>query len=333
MFITGLVLFARYYHHDFRPTVFWKRRFVLIVIPYIVWTALYILFKGSHQPQFYWSASSLVKDFGVSLLTGRQFFLYYLVVTVQLYMVFPLLLLGLRKFERWHLHIFIGSFVLQLFLMWTNQNVPLTWQTLPPVLKELYEFRDRFILTYQFWFVTGGLFACHYERILAHVDRHARALRLTLAVGVLVLWGHYFFDRLVLGQVESMAELVLQPIMVPYSLLVALNMWYAGVQWSRRRTRAGWQPFSRFVRVASATSFGIFLVQPFPLHFMEGPIMHMHLPAWIRFIIWPFAILAVYFAAMFIAYWLGKIPLVSYIVGRETKVKPCAVNAVSSMAE
>lgn len=322
-FITGLVLFVTYYHREFHPLQFWRKRFTLIVVPYIVFNILYILFEGVLSKSFNWSFADLWRLTWTSVVTGHQFFLYYILVSMQLYVVFPLLLMGLRKWERWQLHILIVSFVLQMVMMWAFKFGVIPGQNLPWGLQQVYFYRDRFVFTYQFWFIAGGIMACHYDRVLAFVDRHRFALRAWLVVGVLTVWGHYFFDRLVLLQPEDIADTVLQPIMIPYSLLVTANVWYAGVQWSRRRARQGWQPFSRFIEIASATSFGIFLIQPFPLHYMEITILHWQNignPAWLHFTLWPFCILFVYFSSMFVSHWIGKIPLLSYIVGRKVPI-------------
>lgn len=200
-------------------------------------------------------------------------------------------------------------------------------------MAEIDKYRDRFILTYQFWFIAGGIIACHYERIRGFFDHHVRALRIALVVGLIVLWGHYLFDRLVLGEPESLAELVLQPIMIPYSLLAAANMWYAGVQWARRRERPGWRSFSWFVKVAANASFGIFLLQPFPLYYMEWTVHHIKnlgIPNWLYFSLLPLSILFVYFSAMFIAHWLGKIPILSYVVGRKARFSQRRLGQVQS---
>lgn len=323
MWITGLVLFITYYRRPFHTWQFWKKRFFLIAIPYIVWTIVYILFRGALNPSFQWTTANLLSSIRHSLETGNQYFLYYIVVSMQLYLVFPFLLRALRKFERYHVQILIGSFILQLLFMAFNKFVLMHVDpsSLGPVFSRIDRYRDRFILTYQFWFIAGGIIACHYELINNFLRRHARALVISLVVGTLIVWGHYFFDRFALHEAEGLAELVLQPIMIPYSLLVAANMWYAGLQWSDRRQRPGWMPFSRFVKTASNASFGIFLLQPFPLYYMEWTVHHLSIwgiPLWIHYCLWPFSILFVYFSGMFGAYWLGKIPVISYCVGRKT---------------
>lgn len=336
MFITGLVLFVTYYHKSFRARDFWRKRFFLIAIPYIAWNVLYILFQSMVDPSFNWAPGALFETLRQALFTGNEYFLYYVVISMQLYIVFPLLLKGLKRFERYHVQILIGSFVFQLLLMALNKFVlqELDPSTLPAVISNLDQYRDRFVLTYQFWFIAGGILACHYEQFVRFARRHARMIRVSLLIAIAVLWSHYFFDRLILHEDESLSELVLQPIMIPYSLIVGLNIWLAGLMWADRRTEPGWQPFSRFVTVASNTSFGIFLLQPFPLYYMESFIHLLQLdgaPTWLHYSLWPFCILFVYFSGMAIAHVIGKIPFLSYIVGRKTTLQQGA-NAPTNLA-
>ncbi|WP_157071199.1 acyltransferase family protein, partial [Alicyclobacillus acidiphilus] len=48
MFITGLVLFYTYYDREFNVFSFWRKRLFLIAIPYVAWTAIYILYEGTY---------------------------------------------------------------------------------------------------------------------------------------------------------------------------------------------------------------------------------------------------------------------------------------------
>lgn len=326
MFVTGLVLFVTYYHSSFRVTQFWKKRFLLVAIPYIVWTIFYILFRGWLTPSYNWSFKGVALSVRHSLLTGDQYFLYFLVVSIQLYFFFPLLLRFLQKFERYHLQIFIASFLVQIGMMAVNKfvlnDIPPT--AFPRVLMDLDKYRDRLVITYQFWFIAGGLMACHYQQIVAFIKRHRRALFVTLAATTVIVWGHYLVDRLVLHENEGLAELVLQPIMIPYSFIVTICLWYAGLAWTERRNRASWKSFSWFVETAANASFGIFLLQPFPLYYMEWSVNHLGrlgIPMWLHYSLWPVSIAFVYVSAMILSHWIGKVPVISYIVGRKVPLK------------
>jgi hypothetical protein len=317
MFITGLVLFITYYRRPFNPFRFWWKRLTLIAVPYVVWNIAYILYFGESGGTF----TSFLGKLAHSLKVGDQGYLYYVLVSIQLYIVFPILLYGLRKLERWHAHIFIGSFVFQLALMaFYHYVLPgLDYEHWPYLLARISARYGTFGLTYQFWFVAGGIIACHYEKLVAFVKTHVPLLRVLLVVGVLAMWAQYFFERFVLGYSDAYAELAETPLMIPYALVVTANLWQLGLAWAERRTRPEWQAFSRFVMVASSTSFGIFLFQPFPLDLLGHIVPRLQTPDWITYGSLPFAILFVYFSGMFVAYWIGKIPYVAYCVGRKVK--------------
>jgi len=320
MFITGLVLFVTYYHSEFNPLRFWLKRLTLVAVPYVAWNVVYILSEGTYEPSFTWSFSAILHELGNSLMFGNQFFLYYVLVSIQLYVVFPLLLFGLRKTERWHVHIFILSFLAELIFMYLSKSVlpHIRAASLPLILRDMDVHRAEFVLTYQFWFIAGGIFSAHYSEIRDYIVRHARALWIAFGVILLLLYGHYILDSLVLGESYGQATTVLQPIMIPYSLMVTVIALLLGCGWASRRLRMRWRHFSRFVKLASETSFGIFLVQPFPLMLMENTVRRITAPDWVLFCLIPFSVLFVYFSSMLIAFFLARVPILSYVVGRRT---------------
>lgn len=337
MFITGLVLVLTYYPRTSWTLTFWRKRFFLIAIPYVVWTAAYMLFKGLYYPlQGYWSVHNLEKTFTHSITTGYQYYLYYLFVTMQLYVVFPLLVKGLQKFRQYHLHIFIASFLFQLGLMYLCKfvipHVPL--DSLPPVLATLDKYRESFVVTYQFWFVAGGIIACHYDAVVHFIQRHAVALMITLPMSVIAVWGHYFLDRIILHESEGSAQMVVQPIMIPYSLIVTMGILYVGCLWTRQRVHPAWKALTRTVFITSNASFGILLFQPILIVLAES-VVHFFDQAgaskWVHYGLWPVSILFVYIGAAILSHWVGKIPYVSYVVGRKTSLwKSAKQHAVSA---
>ncbi len=332
MFITGMVLFVTYYHRTFRATDFWVKRFKLIVIPYVVWTLLYILFEGTYLKGFDWSFLGVTGNFLMSLLLGSQFYMYFLVVSMQMYIVFPLTVKLLKRSVNYHVWIFIGSFALQIALMWINKDVlqNLNLAHLPGWLSFIIFYRDRNLLTYQFWFISGALFAIHYDRIRSYAREHGKLIISSFVLAILALWGHYAIDRLFLHQDETMSVLVLQPIMIPYSFLVTLVLWRAGLSWSRVRVEPRMHIFSSFIKIAAAASFGVFLVHPFLLHFAELIVYRLHTTADVRLLLIPAVIIFVYGGAILIVRLISNIPLVSYIVGQKTQAPRWMANLATS---
>jgi peptidoglycan/LPS O-acetylase OafA/YrhL len=254
---------------------------------------------------------------------------------MQFYILFPLILQGLQKFRRHHLHIFIGSFVLQLLLMAVCKFVipGIPANSLPPVLAEIVKYREQFILTYQFWYIGGGIIACHYEQIRHFIEQHITTVVTILCASVAVLWAHFFLDIFVFGESESTAQMVVQPIMIPYSLVISIALLCMGVAWAKRRMKQAWQPVTRFMQTASNASFGILLIQPMLIVYVEQVLNFLKISGpskWLYYGLWPVCILFVYLASMVLSHWLSRIPYVSYAVGRRSEmrksVKPSAAS-------
>lgn len=323
MFITGLVLFYTYYDREFSAFAFWKKRLLLIAVPYVVWTALYIAFEGTYMTKFHWTSSYLLHTFGKSLLTANQFFLYFLLVSMQLYVVFPILIKFMRKVPRAHAWIFGISFVLEIGIMILNQAVLqfVDVYHLPTWLGILVHYRDRFILTYQFWFISGAILAIRYQQIKAWVLTRVRMVGTALIIGIIVLWGFYFLNLYGFGLSGTRSIDTLQPIMIPYSFVTAAFLWVMGMRWvSASAAGDKLRVFSRFVRFFGGVSFGIFLIHPIALHFVEKLNSMIHAPLAIHFVLIPVWVVLAYTASGCAAYGIGKIPYVSYIVGEKTKI-------------
>lgn len=319
MFITGFVLFYVYYERDFHILKFWNKRFLLVGIPYLFWNIIYLLFiKGVYSPDLFDSLKTFMTNLGESLIHGNLFYLYYVLVTLQFYVVFPLMLFGLRKFEKWHFHIFVWSFYFQLIIMVCVTFVMPRFDTSqwPYLLAN----SSSLMLTYQCYFVAGGVAARHYKKIGEIVDRHWRLIASVFAASIVMMWGHYYLDRTVLHDSYSAAISVQQPAYLPYALLYIALIMFLGRVWDWHRLKACQSSFNRLVGLASKTSFGIFLVQPIPIYIINQFIVpRLAGNQWFFYGSLPFAILFVYFSSMLVAWCFYQTPVLSFCIGLRSK--------------
>lgn len=319
MFITGLVLFITYYHKELHILSFWKKRLSLIAIPYLFWNIMYILFRSTYSLDFNGSFLNFLKELWTSLIHGDEFYIYFVLISFQFYLVFPFLLYGMRKYEKWHRQIFIGSVVIQLALMaFYKFAIPHLDSSSWPYLLSHY---GVFVLTYQCWFISGGMVACHYQTICRFVEKHARTISTMFVLSILAMWAYYFYNRFVLSLTENKAQEPHQPLFLPYSLLVIAVLFMLGRAWAKHREEPKWQAFSRYIMLGSKTSFGMFLVQPFPLYIIQHTIPLFSDTKWMYVFVLPASILFVYLTSMLLSYWINNIPLVSYVVGKKSKIK------------
>jgi peptidoglycan/LPS O-acetylase OafA/YrhL len=241
-----------------RVRSFWRRRFLYIGVPYLVWTVVYWWITAGAAPQL-----GDVRQLGVELLTGTGYYhLYFLLVSLQLCLLFPALLWLVRRTTGHHLALFLASGVLELGMLAVTHwpRWPGAWLTLQANALALSPM-------YQFYFVAGALAAVHHERLRAWVVSHHRAVLALLAATAVLQVGVYAVQLRVSGSTVQAYD-PLQPSVVPWSLAVTLGLYALGcgyAQWRRAGSR-----LVRFVDYAALASFGVFLVHPLFLDVLLG---------------------------------------------------------------
>ena len=108
MFITGLVLFLQHYHKELHVWSFWKKRYLGVGIPFVSWTAILLAGDLIGTGNFSWAA--FWPKFGYLVTHGTDYYMYYIIVTMQLYLIFPALVWLFKHFKHSHGQILLVSF-------------------------------------------------------------------------------------------------------------------------------------------------------------------------------------------------------------------------------
>jgi len=259
--LTGFVLAHQYFGRAYSLRRFWARRYLTIGVPYLVWTVIYTVMDwnlaGFHGSAWHWA-----QQFGSYLVYGKAWFhLYFLVVSLQLYLLWPLISALLRVTKGHHVALLVLSGALELVTMWFIRFDP----TSSGLLGRFFRHDDALFATYQFYVLLGAVAAIHRERLVAWVRRRPGPVVLALlcCATLDLVW---YARQLVDGLAPISAAAVLQPVTVPWSVAVVAGMFTLGVWWSRRR-RPG-SVADRLLAFGSDRSFGIFLVHPLVLWFV-----------------------------------------------------------------
>ena len=179
--ITGFVLFHSNYRRDLELGRFWRRRFLLIGVPYVVWSVLYWL-------TYAWRYRSVdVRQLAVQLLTGTaEYHLYFLLVSMQVYLVFGLLVRVVRSTAGHHAALLAGVAVLQVAIFWLLHDALPSWHSQPHWVAVLAGYAQQLLPFYLAYVVAGALAAVHLERTQSWVLAHGRLLVLVVVVSAVV---------------------------------------------------------------------------------------------------------------------------------------------------
>jgi peptidoglycan/LPS O-acetylase OafA/YrhL len=249
--LTGFVLVHAYGRGAVRWRSFWRRRYVPVLAAYLAWSAVYF-FVNDFQGRSLTSPSTL-RDFATALLVGSAgYHLYFLLVSMQIYLLTPLLRRLLAWTRNHHVALLVACAGFQVLFTLAVQR---GW-TLGPVLTQWLHGPDAVLPSYLLFVVAGGVAAWHAEALLDWTRRHLAAATGISAVSVAATLGTYAL-QLHSGQSPTDAGAVFQPAVALESLGIAWGFLAAGLRWTARGT-----PLRRIVMAASDASFGIYLVHP-----------------------------------------------------------------------
>jgi peptidoglycan/LPS O-acetylase OafA/YrhL len=229
------------------PRFYW-RRFVSVGIPYLCWTAIYYLY--TYRASHYGSTSQALWAIPHMLYTG-YYHLYFLLVIMQFYLVFPLLLMLLRRTKGHH-----GLVAVSTVLFEFGYLALMHWNMLPSGLSEVWAQRE--LPTYLIYLVGGAIIAFHLTEAHDWICRHA-----WLVVGLTVLAAAgaelvYYLAANGVTTALGSGDDPFQPSVIPFNVGAIACLYLAGVALVRpgrsRRARA-------VVRSGSDNAYGVYLAQ------------------------------------------------------------------------
>jgi peptidoglycan/LPS O-acetylase OafA/YrhL len=163
---------------------YYWRRFLSVGVPYLCWTGIYFFFLM--PTTHYHSIASALSNLESMACTG-YYQLYFLIRIMEFYLVFPLVLLLLRKTSGHHGLLFAVAALAQVAMC-----VLTHWRLLPPFMMK-YAGQD--VLEYVLYLAGGCVVACHLEQADAWVRGHTRLILTLTAVAGLAAEGIYFLAQ------------------------------------------------------------------------------------------------------------------------------------------
>jgi len=229
---------------------FWRRRLLAVVLPYATWTVVYFAL-GLGQAGRIGSIAGDAGHLGWLLLTGYDQ-LYFLVVLLQFYLIYPAFLWLIRRTEHHHWWLLGASLAAEAVLFWLvhEQYVP-AWMLNKGATRELWN--------YQLFVLAGGVVAWHYHDVHAWLVRHWSALLAATAVAVALSEAWFVLaSHGVPGFRTADPSDPFQPVEIPLYLGLITVIYLLGVVMGDER-RPRW--LRSLVRAGADYSYGIYLSQ------------------------------------------------------------------------
>ncbi|HWG12953.1 MAG TPA: acyltransferase [Streptosporangiaceae bacterium] len=228
---------------------FWRRRLLAVVLPYATWTVIYFalgLAQGGVG-----SPAHDVGHFFWLLLSGYDQ-LYFLVVLLQFYLMYPVFLWLLQRTQEHHWRLLSVSLATEAVLFWLeHENLVPAWMLNQAATRELWN--------YQLFVIAGGVMAWHYQDVHGWLCRHWRGLLVATAAAVAFSEGWFLLAAHgVPGFRTGDPSDPFQPVEIPLYLGLITAIYLLGVLLGRERNPR-W--LRRLVQAGADYSYGIYLSQ------------------------------------------------------------------------
>lgn len=259
VFVTVFVLFLGYYHKDTKATTFWRKRFGLVVLPYLVWSVIYTFWEPLVLSDAPWPGfGTVARDAVFEIIKGdSKYQMYFLLISMQIYFFFPMLRWLVKKTEGHHGKLFVAGAAMQLAMF--------CWLTVFPypdegLLALLRAHSWKMLPTYALLVVLGALAAVHFDRAK---EWFARNVPLVLGLSVLgtAFTVGVFFMVTSPDEVPLYAASAANPTLIPWMLSAIAVLYVVAAAWNERRGD-GSGFVARVVDLGSIRAFGVFAAHP-----------------------------------------------------------------------
>ncbi len=116
LFVSGFALVYVYYGKPFKLGTFWKKRGLGVVVPYCLWSIFYVWFNTPGLPPGKFISTSFF-----DILKGSASYqLYYILLSIQFYIILPLFLIFMRVAKRYPWRTLTVSFMIQVAILYFN---------------------------------------------------------------------------------------------------------------------------------------------------------------------------------------------------------------------
>lgn len=253
--LTGFVLVYSTLGRTFKTTSFWRKRMLYVAVPYVTWSSIYWAYGVTGPAHMAPSLTVFAQDL---LYGSAMYHLYFLVVTLQMYLLFPLLYAFVRRTADRAVPVLVVVSALNIGWFAAIQYGP---APSGGVGGWIYGHASLLLPTYAMYILGGCYAAVHLERVTGFVTRQGTRLMLMAAAAGATALAVYTAQLPFMA--PRVADGVLQPAMALSCLAAVIVLYVVGARWA-----AGSRRHQRTIEILSDASFGVYLAHPLVLQLL-----------------------------------------------------------------
>jgi peptidoglycan/LPS O-acetylase OafA/YrhL len=234
---------------------FYRRRLTSVALPYVCWTVIYFVVTMPGQS---YTVGTGFQHFGYLLGTG-YYQLYYLVVIMQFYAVYPLLFWVVQRSYA-HPWVLLGTSLVLQVLMTSLMH----WGVLPSHMRGYWATRE--ITSYQFYLVAGMVAALHLDQVHDWLCRNGWKIFGATVLAAAAAEGWFLAAHAYPGSWLGSASDPLQPIVIPFNIGAIACVYLFGV-WLVEPRRS--KRIRVLARSGSDNSYTVYLAQMLFVYALE----------------------------------------------------------------
>ncbi len=252
--------FGLFYHinlaEPFEYGKFLRRRFKAVLIPYLLWSTLYLL----HDNWFYGYQLFPDLDYAAEIYFFglAKYHLYFLVILIWFYLLMPLWIFLVRRMTPAKLILLLAAQIA--FDYWSSycagasENLFMKWRL------------NWLVLHYVFIFILGGVLGVHSEKFFAWCKVHKKIISATFLITLTTLLGWYYFliyteNFSALSAVNTAHQL--SPAGIFYTIGASI-FFFMLFEFGKLPAR-----LKNFLSLLGKNSYFVYLAHPFAIHYLS----------------------------------------------------------------
>ncbi|MEG0371970.1 MAG: acyltransferase [Clostridium sp.] len=167
VFMTGFSLY--YSERGISYIVFIKKKFMQIILPYMLWTLIYDILMFFIMGMKTKTIVAIVLEYINYVFTGTGFYhLWYMILIIQFFVFYPVFKALINKNYKFITNtiVLIIFLIVHMFLLyWYNFYAGAHYDLSTGIIKKILGYSDRLFIMWMFYFVLGSYFAIYFERM------------------------------------------------------------------------------------------------------------------------------------------------------------------------